>query len=499
MVPVALMPLAIGRAIDAAIQSGLGPQLWTWIAAILTLGLLQALGVGFLEFWSTQLWIQAGVRVQRAVLEHAARLGSVLPRQIRAGDVVAVGSTDVYSIGNLLGCIGRTAGSLVAFIVVATVLVTQSPLLGAVVLVGVPLATLGMAPLFGPLRRRAEAHRDEVGAATSLAADIVSGLRVLRGIGGERRFGDRYAETSQRVRMAGVAAGRTESWLSALELLLPGLVTVGVTWLGARLASSGDITVGELVGFYGASAFLVIPVSIASDTVTTTTEALVSAGRVTTILNLRPALDSPPNPTPLSAGPLGLDDPDTGLHCPPGRLTVITPSGPGDELADRLGRFVETPVLAGGVPLAEADLGEVRRRILVAHNQDVLFSGRLAAEIGLGGSRVDLEEALWATDAKDIVDGLPDGIDERLAERGRQLSGGQRQRLMLARALTMDPDVLLLDDPTSAVDAHTESRIVRRVAALRKGRTTVVISHSPLWAAVADHRTSDQQAKEPTS
>jgi len=274
-----------------------------------------------------------------------------------------------------------------------------------------------------------------------------------------------------------------------------------VTWLGARLALSGEITVGQLVAYYGISAYLVIPVSTATEAAHKLSEGLVAARRVVAIFGLRPALSSPPHPVPLPAGPLGLTDPDSGLSCPPGRLTVVVPAGPPEELADRLGRYVETPVRAGDVPLEDADLAEVRRRILVAHNQDVLFSGPLADEVGGPGTALGtapgtapgtardtaLETALWAADATDVVAGLPDGTAQRLTEQGRELSGGQRQRLMLARALSVDPDVLVLDEPTSAVDAHTEARIARRVARLRRGRTTVVISHSPLWAAVADH------------
>ncbi|MDT7749780.1 MAG: hypothetical protein QOD96_3442 [Pseudonocardiales bacterium] len=367
-VPLALLPLAIGKAIDAATTGGDHPGLLGWVGVVLALGLVQAAGVGLGEFFASRAWLLAATGTQRTVLTHAAGLGAALPRKIRTGEVVAVGSSDVYHIGDVFEIIPRATGSLVAFGVVAVALLSSSPLLGTVVLLGVPLATVGIAPLLGPLRRRTEAHREQVSAATSMAADIVSGLRVLRGIGGEQRFADRFAETSQRVRRAGVAAGRIDSWLSGIEVLLPGLVTVGVTWLGARLALTGEITVGQLV----------------------------------------------------------------------------------------------------------------------AHNQDVLFSGPLAGEISQGGGGLDT--VLWAADATEVVDGLPDGLGEQLTEGGRRLSGGQRQRLMLARALSADPDVLVLDEPTSAVDAHTEARICRRVARLRRGRTTVVISHSPLWAAVADRK-----------
>ena len=502
-VPLALLPLAIGRAIDAAV-GGAPPGdvgLLGWIGVLLALGVVQAAGVGLGEYFASEVWLLAATRTQRAVLAHATGVGAALPRKIRAGEVVAVGSSDIYHIGDVFEIISRGSGALLAFGVAAAALLHSSPLLGVVVLVGVPLATVGIAPLLGPLRRRTEEHREQVSAATSMAADIVSGLRVLRGIGGERRFADRFAETSQRVRHAGVAAGRVDAWLYGIEVLMPGLVTVGVTWLGARLALSGEITVGQLVAYYGISAYLVIPVSTATEAAHKVSEGLVAARRVVAIFGLRPALSSPPRPVPLPAGPLGLTDPDSGLRCPAGRLTVVVPAGPPEELGDRLGRYVETPVRAGDVPLEDADLAEVRRRILVAHNQDVLFSGPLADEIGgpgtalgtaLGTARetaldTALDTALWAADATDVVAGLPDGTAQRLTEQGRELSGGQRQRLMLARALSVDPDVLVLDEPTSAVDAHTEARIARRVARLRRGRTTVVISHSPLWAAVADH------------
>jgi ABC-type multidrug transport system fused ATPase/permease subunit len=485
-VPLALLPLAIGKAIDAATTGGDHPGLLGWVGVVLALGLVQAAGVGLGEFFASRAWLLAATGTQRTVLTHAAGLGAALPRKIRTGEVVAVGSSDVYHIGDVFEIIPRATGSLVAFGVVAVALLSSSPLLGTVVLLGVPLATVGIAPLLGPLRRRTEAHREQVSAATSMAADIVSGLRVLRGIGGEQRFADRFAETSQRVRRAGVATGRIDSWLSGIEVLLPGLVTVGATWLGARLALTGEITVGQLVAYYGASAFLVIPVSIATEAAHKVSEGMVAANRVVTILGLRPVLHSPADPVPLPPGALGLTDPETGLDCPAGQLTVVVPAGPTDALADRLGRYVESPVRAGGTPLAAADLTEVRRRILVAHNQDVLFSGPLAGEISQGGGRLDT--VLWAADATEVVDGLPGGLGEQLTEGGRRLSGGQRQRLMLARALSADPDVLVLDEPTSAVDAHTEARICRRVARLRRGRTTVVISHSPLWAAVADRK-----------
>jgi ABC-type multidrug transport system fused ATPase/permease subunit len=511
--PLAVIPLVIGYAVDAAVRPGAAPGLGHWIALIAALGLLQAVGAGVTEYVSARAWTLAAVRTQRAVLVHAAGVGAELPRLVRTGEVIAVGTSDADQIGNLYEVVGRAAGSLVAAAVAAVVALRISPTLGAVVVVGVPLATTGLAPLLGPLRRRTEIHREQVSALTSMAADIVSGLRVLRGIGGERRFADRFAGTSRRVRRAGVAAGRVDAGLAGVAVLIPGLVTVLITWLGARSALAGEITAGQLVAFYGVSAFLVVPVGVAGEAAHVVSEALVAAGRAAAVLRLRPSLRGPDHPRPLPPGSFGLAQGE--LRCPPGRLTVIVPSGPSGELADLLCRFadpadpLDPPVVAIGadglappavavgadVRLDAADLGDLRRRVVLAHSQDVLFSGPLAEGLAPGHDAhsdpgfepPDLATVLWAADATDVVDGLPGGTAEVLVEQGRQLSGGQRQRLLLARALGTGADVLVLDEPTSAVDAHTEARVVERVARLRRGRTTVVITHSPLWAAMADH------------
>jgi ABC-type bacteriocin/lantibiotic exporter with double-glycine peptidase domain len=156
-------------------------------------------------------------------------------------------------------------------------------------------------------------------------------------------------------------------------------------------------------------------------------------------------------------------------------------------LADRLGRYVEADVRLGGVPLAELSLAGVRRRVQVVDKDALLLSGVLRDELASRASRPsDVEQALHTACAADVLEALPDGLETVLEERGRQLSGGQRQRLVLARALVADPEVLVLDEPTSAVDAHTEARIADRLRDARAGRTTVVMTSSPLVLDRAD-------------
>ncbi|MFJ6663040.1 MULTISPECIES: ABC transporter ATP-binding protein [unclassified Streptomyces] len=495
MIPLALVPLVIGKAIDEAGQGGGDTGIWLWSLLALVLGVVQAAaGAGL---------IQAAVGAEahalsvshRVLMRQVVRLGAGLRGRARSGDVAASAAADVESIGNAFEVVGRTIGAVVAAVLVAVALTATSPVLGLAVLIGVPAAVLAIGPLLRPLQKRDEEQREQMGIATSQAGDIVAGLRVLRGIGGEAAFAERFRRTSQEVRRAGESAGRMGAWLQAAGVFLPGLVTVGIVWFGARLALRGTITAGELVAFYGASAFLTLPVSTATEAAETLSLAKVAAGRLCGLLRLTPDTTRPAYPEPLPPGPLSLVDAHTGITAEAGRLTVVVAPADGTgDLADRLTRPTGTDdgtsaVLLGGVPLDRVDPAELRCRVLRSGPADSLFSGTVREELTASADRSarDLRRALSTADAADVVEALPAGLDTRLEEGGRALSGGQRQRLVLARALLAAPDVLVLEDPTSSIDAHTEARVVHRVAAARAGRTTLVFSDSPLWRGVADH------------
>lgn len=488
--PGAVLPLIVGQGIEA-ISAKSWPEVWRWALAAALLGVAQAVFGTTLHFTGYGMWLHGAGATQRAVSAHAVRLGATLRDKSTTGNVVAITSSDVNYVGNVFEVIGRTVGSAVVFVGVGVVLLSTSPLLGAVALVGVPLSVLGIGPLLKPLQHRKASQREDLSEVTALSADIVSGLRILRGVGGERQFLGRFRAASQRVRLAGIEVGRSEAWLAGAEVALPGLVTIAITWLGARLAIDGTISVGELVGFYGVSAFLVLPVTTVIDAASSIASGFVSAAKVCGLLSLRRTLADPESPVALPAGALSLYDSETGVTIAAGKLTVIDAGTAAERLADRLTRFTEAAegeqVLVGGVPANDVEVAELRRRVVYSHNQDIWFSGVLREQVTpVEPSGVGLAAALFAADADDIVEGLPEGVDELIGERGREVSGGQRQRLSLARALSIDADVLVLDEPTSAVDAHTEARITERVAKLRQGKTTVVFSQSPLWTHVAD-------------
>ncbi|MFD0900753.1 ABC transporter transmembrane domain-containing protein [Actinomadura sediminis] len=505
-----LVPAVIGRAVDAMTEREAG-ALAAWSGVLVLVGAFQAAAGGARHRFAVACWLTAAYRTIQLVTRHATRLGATLHKRMSAGEVVSIGMSDVDGIGDVLDIVSRGAGAVVAIVAVAAILLTISPPLGLIVLVGVPLILVLAAPLLRPYREHEEEHRERVGDLNTRATDLVAGLRVLRGVGGEELFAGRYAAESARVRAAGVAVARAESRLSGAEVLLPGLLIALVTWAGARFTVQGTISTGQLVSFYGYAVFLITPLKTLGEAAGKITRGLVAADRVVRLLDLAPERatgDGPPAPSPKTDTVLTdtaltdtaltdtaltdtvltdtvLTDVDSGLVVRPGRLTAIAAARPEDAraIADRLGGYAPGAVDVGGVPLHL--LGGLRERIVVAVNEDRLFAGTLTEALTPARGPVDLEPALWAASATDIV--AASGPDARVAEAGREFSGGQQQRLRLARALAADPEVLILDEPTSAVDAHTEARIADRLAQARAGRTTVVCTTSPLMLDRAAH------------
>ncbi|GGM17702.1 ABC transporter ATP-binding protein [Dactylosporangium sucinum] len=480
MVSQALVPAAIGAGVDALAAHDQRRLLWAG-AAVLGLGAVTAASGIMRHRFAVSNFLSAGFRTVQVAVRHATRLGATLPKKVATGEVVSIGTTDFDHIGFSMDITARGGGAVVAIVVVSVLLLRVSVPLGLVVVIGVPILVAVVGLLLRPLHHRRKLQRDLSGELTGRAVDIVAGLRVLRGVGGEAVFAERYRRESQHVRAAGIRVAKVESLLEAAQILLPGCFIALVTWLGARFAVSGRISPGELVAFYAYAAFLIAPLRTLTEFAEKVTRGLVAARRVVDLLQIEPEVESPDRPEPLADG--DLTDPESGFVARRGELTAIAAARPEDAaaIADRLGLLVPgSGACLAGRPLDRLDLAEVRAHIVVADNDDRLFRGVLRDEIG-GGTAT-----LHAASAEDIVDALPDGLATEIAESGRDFSGGQQQRLRLARVLALDPPVLVLVEPTSAVDAHTEARIADRLPKARAGRTTVVCTTSPLLLDRAD-------------
>ena len=480
----AFIPAILGKAIDEGIAARDGERLLQWTAALFAVGVVQALAGIMRHRFAVTNWLTAAYRTVQVVTRKSADLGATLPKHLATGEVVSVGAGDLAYVGNLMEVSARFAGAIVAFVVVASILLSTSTVLGLVVLIGVPVMLFCLGPMLRPLHKRQSAQREAVGELNSLGSDIVAGLRVLRGIGGEDSFSRRYRAESQQVRQAGVRVARIQSVLDAAQVLLPGVFVVLVVGLGAHFALRGDLSAGSLVAFYGYATFLVLPLRTATDFANQLMRGLVAARRVIRVLALKADITDPAQPVRLPDGG-DLVDPVSGIRAHHGQLTAIVSAEPDtySELADRLGRYDDTSeVRYGGVTLASATREDVRERILVSDTGSQLFTGTLREELDPDNRRTDEElmAAMRTASADDVLVALADGLDSEVEEKGRSFSGGQRQRLVLVRALLADPAVLVMVEPTSAVDAHTEARIAERLRAHRAGRTTVVLTASPL-------------------
>lgn len=486
----AMQPLALGMVVDDGLSHGLTAGLWSGCLLLFALGMVQ---VGA-NVWGHRLevenWLRAAFASSQQIGHHVTRTGDAVTETLPTGEVVATVASDALRMGEVFHILPRLIGGIVAYLTLGVVLLTISPPLGLLVLLGLPVVVAVLSLLVPPLQRRQGAQREATGRLTTLGADTVSGLRILRGIGGEEVFSGRYREQSQQVRRTGVAVAQTQSYLDALQTLLPGLFLAIVVWAGARLAIAGDITPGQLVSFYGFAAFLTQPLWTASEAIRVVTRAVVGARKILTVLRVPVAgHDDPATPADSPAVDQELVDERSGLVVRPGRLLAVVGADPDESarIALRLGRHGGedeglSDVRWGRTVLRQLGLSEVRGRIVVAESTPHLFTGLLSEELDVrgGASRAELLTALQVADAGDVLDSVPDGLDGEVEEKGRSLSGGQRQRVALARALLTDAEVLVLIEPTSAVDAHTEARIAQRLADHRRGRTTVIVSASPL-------------------
>ncbi|HEX2134152.1 MAG TPA: ABC transporter ATP-binding protein [Actinophytocola sp.] len=489
MLGLVVPPYLLARAIDDGLRPENLTALTGWTLALLAAGATNA-GIGVLRHRTmTFIRLDAGFRTVQVVIRHAVAVGAELPRRVSTGEVVSIGAADLDRVMRTMTVTGPGVGAVVTYSVVAVVLVGISPLLALVILLGVPALMLALGPLLSRMRDTETSYREQQGALAARAGDIVAGLRVLCGIGGKDRFAARYHRDSDALRAKGYRVGAISSWIEAIAVGLPSLFLAAVTWLGARMAAAGDITVGELVAVYGYVAMLATPIWFLIEGAQDINRGLVAARRVTRVLTLRPATPDHAA-TACPSGPAPLHDPASGLTVHPGELLAVAPAQPADALAvaDRLGRYTDSDATWGGAPLTDMPVAEVRRRVLVADNDAHLFAEPLRDTVTPGHPVSDeaIAHAVHTAAAEDIVTGLPAGLDSPVDAQGRDLSGGQRQRVRLVRALLADPEVLILVEPTSAVDAHTESAIATRLRTHRAGRATVVVGTSPLLLDRAD-------------
>jgi putative ABC transport system ATP-binding protein len=446
----AFVPIVIGETVDLAVSTGSVARLVTWVGV---LGLLVLLLTTAYRIGARQLMRALADEAHALRLEVAAEV--LDPRaEVRTGDVLTISTTDADLTSYLLDYIPRTVGALVATAVSAVGLCLISVPLGLVVLIGTPLVLVALQRAAPHITRRVAVRQAVASRASSLATDLVTGLRPLRGIGAQEAADERYRLVSRLSLRTTLLAARTQGLFQAASTTVSTLLACGIAVLAGWFALAGRISAGELITVIGLAAFLGEPFGALSAAPGWIATARASADRIAGVLRCTPV------PHPPAAAPVL---PGTG-EC----LGVVAETDP-----------------AALVELYDDGSPDV----LVAPHDPELFSGTIRENIVL--STADgLDDVLRASAAEDVVAAHPDGLDHAIAERGSALSGGQRQRLALARALLARPRLLVLHDPTTAVDAVTEHAIARGIRDLRHGPGstlgTLIVTTSPALLAVTD-------------
>ena len=432
-------------------------------------------------------WLQASYRLAQVVSHHAARSGPAVRGRHSTGEVVATISNDAMRAGGAFDITARLSGAVVAYAVVAVILLASSPALGIVVLVGVPVLVFALSFVVKPLQERQRVQRDEVGKLTALGADTASGLRVLRGIGGELAFLSRYRNRSQGVRHAGVRVALPQSTLDAAQVFIPGLFVVLVTWLGARFAPRGGS------GRESWSRFTATPRSSSFRSghprrPWTRSRVLVGARRMLDVLEVEPHVTDPdePAPAPPTGSPArpGLRHRDRARR--PDLHRVPPRRGRGDRRSTRAFRGGDGVVL-GDVRLADLPLDAVRRRIVVSEADPVLFSGKLRPSSTRGAAPATTRSSRRSRSR------TPRTCSSSF---GRARYDRRRARPLVLRRTAPAPGAR----PRAVVRGRGarprraderrrrphEARIANRLHEARAGRTTVVVTTSPLMLDRAD-------------
>ncbi|MFE2376456.1 ABC transporter transmembrane domain-containing protein [Streptomyces sp. NPDC059398] len=515
----AAVPVLIGAVVDHAVRHG-GPDdlaLWIGLLAVLFAVLTTAMRLG--GRWNRQgsqgaahdLRVVAVARIldPRGFANGARNSGSLL--STATSDSLRIG------LGNRAWVIGSGAVAALAFGAVALLLTSVT--LGLLVLIGLVPLLAATRLLAKPLSARGSAEQAQVARATGTAADLIRGLRIIKGLGVEPAAQRRYRTASRSALAATVRAARWSAGYDAVTLLLNGLFLALVALVGARLAVEGTISVGEFVASVGLAQFLIGPSSRFGGAMSLRARARGSAGRMAKLLAEPYAVTGGNLPGhPLPAGALEL----TGVRNGPLRkldlriesgttLGIVAPDpAVAAALLDVLALRTlpeDGGVALGGVPLDGLELDAARRMLLVADHDSDLFDATVAENVavaadaggmaatgterGAGAERTaDAERAaagaervaaaMAAADADEVVRSLPQGAESRIGERGRSLSGGQRQRVALARALASGAPVLVLHEPTTAVDAATEAKIAAGLRGVRTDGITLLVTTSPI-------------------
>ena len=506
-----LAPRFVQRAIDALNEGGPFGEVRRAILLLLAV----ALAGGIARYGMRELLNSGSRRVEydlrNRLYAHIQRMSAAFYGRYATGDVMARTTNDLLSVRMVAGpALMYLVDTVLRALLVVPIMVHISPLLSAISLL--PLAALPVAMVvFGRLIHvRSEAIQTQFGTLTSHVHENLSGVRIVRAYRQEGAETEQFRKLNEEYATRNLALARVQGMFHPLLGTLGGLGSVALLYVGGRLVMAGRVSVGEFVAFGVYLTTLVWPMIALGWVVNLVQRGAAAMGRINALFDEQPAITDPRVPMPLppasgSARSLLFDGvwfrypgeadrgwalEDISFAVPAGgSLAIVGATGSGKStLAELIARTYDPDrgrVLIDGVDLRALRLAELHDAVGFVPQETFLFSDTLRENVLLGAPDDGrLERAAGIAQLTEALPSLPAGYDTMLGERGVNLSGGQKQRAAIARALVQEPAIFVLDDALSAVDAHTEARILGALRGALAGRTSITISHR--LAAVRD-------------
>ena len=499
-------PWIIRHSVDRFILGGQPERIWWAAAGLLALSLVQG-GIDFLRLYLTAYTGQRIVfEIRNAIFEHLSRLSFSFYDQARTGDLMARVTADVDVLSNFFG---RAAviilTNLLTLLGILVVLITWDWRLGLLYLGFLPLIAHAQWIYARRVRPAWSRVRRTLADLTAALQESLAGILVVKLLGREVFEARRVDRRSESVLRANLQTSRiTSLWLPYAQVLM-GVATGLVLWVGGRNVITGLISLGTLIGFTSYMQMLLRPIRQTGMMLNVVMQSLAAAGRVFEVLDTQPDIQDAPGATSLASveGHVRFEGVtfaydrsshgmevlrDVDLEAAPGEMVALVgPSGSGKTtLVHLLPRFYDVQegrITIDGHDIRQTTVKSLRDVIGIALQNIFLFDASIGENIAYGNPDSTQEDIEWAAglvQMHDFIRSLPLRYGCPVGERGVRLSGGQRQRIALARVLLTDPRILILDEPTSSVDADTERRMQQALEEVRAGRTTFVIAHR-LW------------------
>src|SRR5579871_566455 len=433
------------------------------------------------------------------LFRHLQRLSLIFHSRRPVGDLVGRVTGDAYCVQLLVSsALLPLLQALLTLVIMFGIMWRLEPTMTLLSLSVTPFLMLIIRFFGRPMKKRGRMRRDLEGRLMSVVEETLTALPVVQAFTREEREHDRFRDTAAETVAAYRRTVVADLWFKLLTGLVTALGTAGLMWLGARYALEGKVTVGTVLVFLTYLASLYEPLNAVVFTAPTLHYAMANADRVLEILDTAPDVHDLPDAREVSLrGHVGYENVtfayeagrpvlhNISFEVRPGEVVALVgPSGAGKTTAvNLLVRFFDPVggcVRADGHDLRQLAVRSLRQQVALVLQEPFLFPLSVAENIAYGrpgATRTEIEAAAMAASADSFIRQLPDGYDTILGERGTTLSGGEKQRMSIARAFLKNAPILILDEPTAALDARTEAQLLQVLESLMKGRTTFIIAH----------------------